>query len=261
MMSHLTRLVTVLAIALGCSSAFTQSPGPPPEKKPDAGPSPPFSTPYNGSPNPNPYPPNTSPPSGPYLEKVVGAKTDPNVPKIRKAAWTLGQLPQREGVVTKVTDDAIELREGKGEQVLITRFPAHDALVAGKVQESASDLFAYRLKDVKVNDVVILGVATEGGKEYCGEICIRERPGGKIPESQKPNRKPYHLKRQAELDEQQKGIPIPEILRGRFHGMTPAEIRRVVEQEDKAEANKVNPDKNPPADKKDPVPDTIPKSK
>lgn len=138
-------------------------------------------------------------------------------------------------MVTKITDDGIEIREKKGDVIMFTFFPAHDALASGKIQKEACDTFAYRLQDVKVNDVVILGVVTEGDKTYCGEISIYERPGGKIPESQKQGPKMYHLRRQAEIDEKQRGIPMPENLRGPFlrentRGNPPNAGRQIAEQ-------------------------------
>jgi hypothetical protein len=157
-------------------------------------------------------------------------------------------LPQQEGVVDKVTCDSIEMLDKKTN--VVTVFPAHDALAAGKVHEGTRDTFGYRLKDVKVNDVVLIGVATEGGKQFCAEICIRERPGGEIPESQSPAQRPYHLKRQAEIDAEQKGIPVPANLRSWSHGMTAAQMIQVLEARDRQEAAQKG--NNPKPEKKSP---------
>lgn len=133
--------------------------------------------------------------------------------------------------MVRVTDDLIEIREKVKDLVVVNTYPAHDYLAAGKVQSGAPDNYAYRLQDVKKGDVVRIGVLTESEKMYCAEICIRERPGGNIPASQRPTEnKPYHLKRQAQLDEEQKGVSIPQNLRSPFAGMTAQEVIRLLDE-------------------------------
>jgi len=55
-------------------------------------------------------------------------------------------------------------------------------------------------------------------------VCIRKRPGGVVPPSRKPSTPfSYHQDRQAEIDHEEKGIPLPERLgpKGRDPGDPP----------------------------------------
>lgn len=85
---------------------------------------------------------------------------------------------------------------------------------AGGDPQGARRFETYRLSDLKTGDVVDIDTGiTRDGEEFCLEIIIMRRPGGKIPrlpEEKLPERvAERHLRNQSEQDWEEKGIPIP----------------------------------------------------
>jgi hypothetical protein len=94
-------------------------------------------------------------------------------------------------VVDTLADESLVLRyrQAKSDTVDKTReLFAVDLLVNGKVDPNADGCFAYRWTDVKKGDTARLFMLFDDGEQkwYCYRICIERRPGGKLPESQKP---------------------------------------------------------------------------
>lgn len=93
---------------------------------------------------------------------------------------------------------------------LITTLPFDDALAKGKVDESAHDYNGYRVRDVEIGDVVNMTIVLYRKVAFCETIWICERPGGLVPESQKPyGLHPYHENRNAMIANRDHGVPIP----------------------------------------------------
>jgi hypothetical protein len=95
-----------------------------------------------------------------------------------------------EGTVIAKDDTTLTLlyrREGTTHDEELV-FHAVDVLRKGRMHKSARGYTAYRWEDVKEGDAVQLWAIfdTEDKVEYCTELCVRRRPGGKLPESQDP---------------------------------------------------------------------------
>jgi hypothetical protein len=118
-----------------------------------------------------------------------------------------------EGTVVTIDPAFIEVRK-KGEREGV-KYPAHYLLSSGRVVPWVSDLDAYLLDDVKKGDEVLIKVGTadkEKGEE-CFTVRILKRPGGTVPAPRKlTNLRLYHRDRQAEIDHEEKGTPLPEHL-------------------------------------------------
>lgn len=89
-------------------------------------------------------------------------------------------------------------------------------LAAGEWFDPASVAESYRLGDVRVGDVVDLGIGFTDGPEplynWCRTISIRRRPGGKVPPApaQDPgDRYQFHEHMQAFQDWEEKGAAFP----------------------------------------------------
>jgi len=98
-----------------------------------------------------------------------------------------------EGVVTEIDKDTltIDVKGGAGPGRKGTyKFHALDLHKAGEVPETATEYGCYRWQDVKVGDTILVGVGKDKESSvltpYVIELCIRRRPGDKLPESQKP---------------------------------------------------------------------------
>jgi hypothetical protein len=140
------------------------------------------------------------------------------------------------GTVTEVTKDSITIR-WPGETP--KRFPASETLASGGIPKEprlsptrrqpydVDDHLRYRLADVKVGDHVMILFARLGNVDTCDHICIRKRPGGRVPPLPEgavtPKRIPpqlvgkapwleipYHEEANAYWDLLDKGIPYPE---------------------------------------------------
>ena len=91
------------------------------------------------------------------------------------------------------------------------RFPASAALAAGGYG-GLGEAYAYRLSDVRVGDEVDLELRQVDGVWECTGICIRRRPGGRVPPSRVVTQFPalaWHERMNAEQDWEEKGIPLP----------------------------------------------------
>lgn len=115
------------------------------------------------------------------------------------------------GTVVEVSADSIEVRPRGGKETV--KYPPHVLLATGAVCHWETDSRCYLLDDVQKGDEVMLGVGTADEKkgDECFFLSIQRRPGGVIPASRKPSEpKPYHLRRQRELDYEAKGENTPE---------------------------------------------------
>lgn len=152
------------------------------------------------------------------------------------------------GAVTAITKDSITIQwlNSPGEKP--RTFALTETLAAGEIPKKnpflpnqfVDPIDMYRLTDVKVGDLVVVGYARFNGTDICHNICIRKRPGGRIPplpeEAEKlrwPESKfsaarlarmtpelreflrgsrpiPYHEYWNAYWDLEDKGIPFPE---------------------------------------------------
>ena len=148
--------------------------------------------------------------------------------------WTLG-------VVKDVGADWIELAAGwEGAQLfdseghLLTKKPDNSKpkrITAAGTTASGNPTgdgkrFTYLLKDLKKGDKIQLIANIEKDRsEWCGEVRILRRPGGKIPPKPGDGDSPlaWHLYKQAEQDWEEKGVPIPEkfLSDGRYPWTTP----------------------------------------
>ena len=151
-----------------------------------------------------------------------------------------------QGTVTAVTKDSITIstpeytyrtqvvgpdRIARWETVVLPaqppkRFAVSEDLAAGRVPKNPRatdrprpayrvlDIFQYRLGDVKVGDWVCILYARVDGVDICDHINIAKRPGGLIPPLPEgvPEKSfiPYHERRNAYWDLEDKGIPYPE---------------------------------------------------
>jgi hypothetical protein len=132
------------------------------------------------------------------------------------------------GTVTEVTKSSITIQwPGEtpktfsvSETLASGGFPKQGRLRFDGSRPSVLPSFCYRLHDVKVNDHVYITFAHLGGTDICDEICISKRPGGRVPPLPKgaePLKSPagidlipYHERKNAYWDLEDKGIPYPE---------------------------------------------------
>jgi hypothetical protein len=230
--------------------------------------------------------PEKSPKSRPVEEYDLSKKTG-DLGQYENGRKTSFASPDRVwGAVASVSKDAIELWVAKGKPSVL--YPAHVYLAAGKrhrlVDGDMGD--GYYLRDVKVGDVVEIGVYKEGETTYCVDIRIRKRPGGKVPPEIKKDGEPstWHDRQNCLHEFLDHDLPLPDRWRVitilddkdvpvRLEGPDADEHIRKQRAEEKG-----LPDYHPDADKWEsikqrekeklkartdpkPVPDTIPKSK
>jgi hypothetical protein len=136
------------------------------------------------------------------------------------------------GVVTELTKDSITIQFAEDKP---KRFPVSATLAAGKVPKEPTPIpgrrdpylvaasMMYRLTDVKVGDRVDIEYSIIDGVVTCDHICIKKRPGGRVPplpeeaealRGGKPRPSgiprlyiPYHEYMNAYWDLEDKGIP------------------------------------------------------
>jgi len=112
------------------------------------------------------------------------------------------------GTVTELTRETITLHLVTGKLRL---FPLGMVLKSGQYYEGEHP-DRYRLADVKVGDQVTISCLELNGELRCETICIRRRPGGRVPPC--PDEKPdtylkWHERANAYQDFEEKGIPLP----------------------------------------------------
>ncbi len=106
------------------------------------------------------------------------------------------------------------------------RFAVSEDLAAGRIPKDPRatnppgpeylglEPFMYRLTDVKVGDWVCIFYSRVDGVDICDHICIRKRPGGRVPPLPEGVVRlahiPYHELMNAYWDLEDKGIPYPE---------------------------------------------------
>ena len=112
------------------------------------------------------------------------------------------------GTVLTVNKDSIMIVEPRKPPV---NYPFHDRLASGTVQKKANESHSHFVSDIKVGDIVTLGIVDENKQKFCIDLSIYERPGGEIPPTQVVDKeRPWYKFRNAEIAFRDKGIPIPE---------------------------------------------------
>lgn len=128
---------------------------------------------------------------------VPPAAAQPAVPQVGGRPKVTGVKAIKESVSDDTCHGVVEAVEAgvmtmveqlDGNRTVTHRLLPIDVLRDGKVIHNAYGMFAYRWEDVKKGDRVTLRILTDEGEgqTYCLQICIRQRPGAKLPESQKP---------------------------------------------------------------------------
>ena len=113
------------------------------------------------------------------------------------------------GYVKATTDKTVTISDWQ-KPTLLTTLPVYGKLAAGSVDASTGDPNSYRLQDLKAGDAVSLYTVVDNKVMYCASICIYERPGGLVPESQKPRKsRPWHEMQNLRNAERKDGKPIP----------------------------------------------------
>ena len=128
----------------------------------------------------------------------------------RKLDFDVAERKVLTGMVAEVPDHGCGLtiiapRRGK------VYYPFHDRLDSKTVQEKATSAFSYLKTDIKVGDILSIGVIKQGhGVPCCADVSIRERPGGLVPAPQIVHKScPYHEQRNAELASETRGHRSP----------------------------------------------------
>lgn len=133
------------------------------------------------------------------------------------------------GFVLAFSADGIVIRTQNGHQ---------HSFLTGKILKSAPHIgkyvpaHSYSLADLKVGDEVIIFYFTCNNVDYAELLCIRRRPGGRVPMAPGEDstfRYAWHERCNAHQDFEEKGIPLPEKYTrfknlGKWNGMpVPAE--------------------------------------
>jgi hypothetical protein len=108
--------------------------------------------------------------------------------RVKTTTVGLSSTRDRVGIVSTIDTNGLTLVEIRdGEEPHEHRILPIDHLRAGKVLPGVFPRSAYRWEDVRAGDAVELGVAKDhiDKQVYCLEICIKRRPKGTLPESQK----------------------------------------------------------------------------
>lgn len=142
--------------------------------------------------------------------RVIPANETPKETSSRKIDFDLIEKKQDCGTVLAVTKDSIMIvNRGKAP----VSYPFHDRLAAGTVQKKAGQSSSYLASDIKVGDLIGVGLVNENRQDFCVDLSICERPGGLIPPGQIVDKKmPWHEWQNAQIAFRDKGIPIPERL-------------------------------------------------
>lgn len=115
----------------------------------------------------------------------------PQATEVRKISEPVASRSFK-GVVEKIDADELTLVEKRDRGETMThRFVPIDLLRNGQcIPDYFDGANCYLWADVKVGDTVRLETLRDGGdgKTYCLQISIRRRPGGKLPESQNPEK-------------------------------------------------------------------------
>ena len=101
-----------------------------------------------------------------------------------KLVFENGDIQHIEGFVWLVDgNDAIAIQITSEAKKEVKSFPTYYHLRAGRSRPGVSEAGGYRLKDVRVGDIVSIGLVSEGKQQFCVDICIFKRPGGLVPPS------------------------------------------------------------------------------
>jgi len=114
------------------------------------------------------------------------------------------------GKVVAVTDRSITIKPEVGGANRL--YPVTALLASGDYPRVGARGRWYKLADIKVGDKVEVEYDRKGGIEICTAVCMRRRPGGKVPAGHYPANLGYqpHERCQALQDFEEKGIPLPE---------------------------------------------------
>ena len=125
----------------------------------------------------------------------------------RKLDFDLAQRKVMTGKVMAVQNDGVTITFPRQDKVY---YQFHDRLLSKTVQSKATPDFSYRRADIKVGDIVSVGLIKDYYELCCADVSIRERPGGSVPAPQIVHKTcPYHEQRNAEIAFRDKGTPIP----------------------------------------------------
>ena len=129
----------------------------------------------------------------------------------RKLDFDVAERQLLSGQVKAITEDGVTIAAPRQKTVI---YWFHDRLRDRTLQKKATPAFSYLKTDIKVGDIVELGLIPANYTVACADLCIRERPGGLVPAPQiVHNNCPYHEQRNAEIAFRDKGTPIPVPLR------------------------------------------------
>ena len=151
------------------------------------------------------------------LSHSISAADKPAEAPIRKMDFNFGDRDRDStaGKVLAVTKTSILIIPE--EKKPPTSYPFHDRLASGTFQKGqVGESRTYRVCDVEVGDIVVLGTFTENKQIFCVDLGIFERPGGLIPPSQVVTKeRPWYQWMNAQIAFRYLGIPIPEHLKPR----------------------------------------------
>jgi hypothetical protein len=120
-------------------------------------------------------------------DEPVPARMPPRVPQNDAANLSYW------GAVTELTKTSITIqfdaqKSQKPKQFLVSevlaagKVPMNPRLIAGQPRGyTVGESMMYRLTDVKVGDWVDISYAHLGDADICDHICIKKRPGGRVP--------------------------------------------------------------------------------
>jgi hypothetical protein len=118
--------------------------------------------------------------------------------------------PAYNGIVVAVAKDSITIVRYGDEHP--RRLIACEELAAGGFKRVGADSYTYRLADVQEGDNINIQCRWVHGVEICDAICIRRRPGGRVPPAPGEDPTvmlPWHELTNAYQDREEKGIPLP----------------------------------------------------
>ena len=147
------------------------------------------------------------------LPSAASADDKPTALPTRQIDFDVIQRQSAFGKVLAITKDSILISpEGKPP----VSYPFHDRLASGTVHKKVVEATSYKVSDIEAGDFVNLGLIAENKQNYCVDLNIVERPGGRIPAGQIVDKnRPWYQWVNAEIALRDKGIPIPEHLKPR----------------------------------------------